>query len=461
MGAAYQLTKRKKARVTVIELSNRVGGNAGSFYQDGIYLDYGSHRLHPACHPEILDDIRKLLGEDLRVRPRHGRIRLNNRWIHFPLKAGELMLKLSPAFSLGVARDMVGSLMPKPEKKGDEGATFASELRDKLGKTICNEFYFPYARKIWGLAPEDISVVQAEKRVSANSFGKLIKKVLARPEQAGKDGEPIFYYPKRGFGQITEAFYGEAEKNGATFLFNSRVTGIETESGVATSVRYVSDNLNKVLKADYIWSTLPITLMARAVNPKPADDVISAARDMKFRSMVLIYMFLETDTFTEYDAHYFPEIDIPVTRLSEVKNYSNVSQPSGLTCICAELPCDYEDKYWHMSETELADLLKASLEKAAIPVRYPVKKVIVKKLRHAYPIYNIGYEENYNHLDEYLQRIEGLLFFGRQGLFVHDNTHHALYMARSAADCIRTDGSFDTGKWKEYRREFESHVVVD
>ena len=57
--------------------------------------------------------------------------------------------------------------------------------------------------------------------------------------------------------------------------------------------------------------------------------------------------------------------------------------------------------------------------------------------------------------------MKNLLVFGRQGLFVHDNTHHALYMAYSAVDCLDSAGFFDHEKWNEYREEFKSHVVVD
>ena len=53
-----------------------------------------------------------------------------------------------------------------------------------------------------------------------------------------------------------------------------------------------------------------------------------------------------------------------------------------------------------------------------------------------------------------------LLSYGRQGLFAHDNTHHALAMAYAAADCLR-DGDFDRARWREYRAAFETHVVED
>src|SRR6478672_5158802 len=103
VGAAWQLTRQEKAEVTVLEQRDVVGGNAGSFELAGMRVDYGSHRLHPACDPEILRDIRTLLGNDLLDRLRHGRIRLCGRWIHFPLKPSDLALGLPPSFSFGVA----------------------------------------------------------------------------------------------------------------------------------------------------------------------------------------------------------------------------------------------------------------------------------------------------------------------------------------------------------------------
>ncbi|MGE3526814.1 MAG: NAD(P)-binding protein, partial [Gemmatimonadales bacterium] len=69
-GAAYQLRRRGRGAVTVIEQQLVPGGNSGSFEAEGQRLDFGSHRLHPACDPAILADIRTLLAGDLLDRPR-------------------------------------------------------------------------------------------------------------------------------------------------------------------------------------------------------------------------------------------------------------------------------------------------------------------------------------------------------------------------------------------------------
>jgi hypothetical protein len=82
------------------------------------------------------------------------------------------------------------------------------------------------------------------------------------------------------------------------------------------------------------------------------------------------------------------------------------------------------------------------------------------RLRHAYPIYLSGYERHFDALDAWASTQDRLLTFGRQGLFAHDNTHHALYMAYAAAECM-VDGEFDAGRWASYREIFATHVVED
>ena len=115
LGAAWQLAHQNKADVTVFEQRDVVGGNAGSFEIAGLRVDYGSHRFHPACDPKILAEIKKLLGEDLLDRPRHGRIRLQGRWIHFPLKPQDLAMRLPFSFSTGVATDVARKFVPSPQ----------------------------------------------------------------------------------------------------------------------------------------------------------------------------------------------------------------------------------------------------------------------------------------------------------------------------------------------------------
>jgi protoporphyrinogen oxidase len=462
LGAAFQLARKSLARVTVLERNSWVGGNAASFELAGLGVDFGSHRLHPACDPDVLRDIRELLGDDLLNQPRHGRIRLRGRWIHFPLKPLDLALKLPPGFSIGVTSDLLGkAFRPRSYSPNGKTDTFASILQAGLGRTICRDFYFPYARKLWGLAPEELSATQARRRVSAGSLTKMMRKVLTavpglKPSNSGR-----FFYPRYGFGQISEAYSQAARDAGAEIWLNAPVRSVEIDGGGLHSVNCERDGQPLSLKADYVWSTIPITALARCVQPSPPEEFLRAAERIDYRAMILIYLVLEQGQFSEYDAHYFPEPEIPISRLSEPKNYRNGHGPENLTVLCAELPCAPVDPEWDQSDAELGQLVCQALDRAGIPVQAQVKQVVTRRLRQAYPIYRQGYEAYFDQLDGWLGQLEGLLSFGRQGLFAHDNTHHTLYMAYAATDCLNTDGQFDQGRWEDYRRVFENHVVED
>ncbi len=101
------------------------------------------------------------------------------------------------------------------------------------------------------------------------------------------------------------------------------------------------------------------------------------------------------------------------------------------------------------------------LERAGLPVRVPIEKVVVHRLRQAYPVYGRGYDRHFGKVDEWLGTLDGLLTLGRQGLFAHDNTHHTLETAYAAADCLKAGGQFDRDAWAVHRRDFETHVVED
>lgn len=460
LGAAWRLREENKAEVVVLEQRDVVGGNAGSFELAGLPVDYGSHRLHPACDPAILRDVRELLGDDLLDRPRHGRIRLLGKWIHFPLKPADLATQLPLSFGTGVAIDTAKKLVRQNGNGNGNGhESFASVLEKGLGKTICRDFYFPYARKIWGFEPVELSAIQAKRRVSAGSLGKMAKKVLSLVPGVKREGAGRFYYPRNGYGEISQQIADRSIHLGADIKLGSTVRKIEV--GETKRVTFETGGQVESIEADYIWSTIPITFLIRFAEPAAPQNVIEASEKIEFRAMVLIYLVLETPQFTEFDAHYFPGEDVPITRLSEPKNYSARTEPRDRTVLCAELPCSVGDQYWRMDDEALGELVLGSLETSGLPVRARVAQVVPRRLPHAYPIYKTGYEKHFDAQDRWVDSLDGVLTFGRQGLFAHDNTHHALAMAYGAVDCLTNDGEFDRAKWDRYRTEFEKHVVED
>lgn len=454
-GAELALAGKK---ITIIEQQDHVGGNATSFNFGGINVDYGSHRLHPAANREVLDKIRNLLGDDLLTRPRHGRIRLMGRWIHFPLRPIDLLLRMHPRFAIGVLFDMLSKIF-KSKSRNQENETFATILKKGLGNTICKEFYFPYAKKIWGLDPAELSPIQARKRVSAGSIGKMIKRLLPGGS-GGANTKGIFYYPRYGFGQITQALKDAASDAGAEIILGASVKNISRKDGIS-NVTLEKDGEISQIKASQIYSTIPVSTLISLLAPSVPVEIINAANSLEFRSMVLVYLQLDQEHFTEFDAHYFPGSDIPFTRISETKNYTDIDKPRDKTVLCAEVPCFENDEIWSMNDEDLGLLVTTGLKKAGIPVETTIGEIKTKRISHAYPLYRIGYEKRFELIDSWVNEQDGVLSFGRQGLYAHDNTHHAIYMAMAAVRCTNDDNTINSSAWNDERKVFESHVVED
>ena len=453
LGLALKLAQRGTFDVTVIERNGTVGGNAGSFDIDGLRVDYGSHRLHPSCPPEVMKDIRDMLGADLLDRPRHGRILLSGRWVHFPLKPFDLARSLPPSFAAGVLRDSI----IKPNGNGHH-ETFASVLERGLGRTICREFYFPYARKIWGVDPAELDAEQARRRVSAGSLGKMVRKVLNAVPGMKPPGSGRFFYPRQGYGQISEAYAGAAQRAGARLLLDTPVEKLHFEGNRAVGVTV--GGREQFIAARQVFSSVPLTLLPRIAAPAAPVEVRAAASALQYRGMILIYLVVEADQFTEFDAHYFPGSDVRITRLSEPKNYGLAVSPNR-TVLCAELPCSPDDPEWRLSDEQLGQLVKEAIQRAGLTLRGAVSRVVTRRLPQAYPIYTEGYRRAFDTVDRWAGEMDGLLTFGRQGLFAHDNTHHALAMAYAANRCLSDAGELNRGEWAASRRQFESHVVED
>jgi protoporphyrinogen oxidase len=458
VAAAHRLSQQDQARVAVLERAPRAGGNSTSFQIDGIWCDFGSHRFHPVADPAVIADVKGLLGDDLLLQPRHGRIRLGGRWIHFPLKPLDALLRLPPAF----AARLFGDMAMKPfRKKAGRATSFSQVLYDGLGPTISESFYFPYVRKLWGLDPDALAVTLAERRVSAGSVGKILGKMVRMLPGMKGPTTGRFYYPKKGFGQITEAMVGASRAKGVDYGFGTDILRITREGNRVTGVVVKTAEGEELRTADQVFSTIPLTTVVRLMDPPPPPEVVKAAQSIRFRGMILVYLILKTDRFTEYDAHYFPELSIPISRMSEPKNYNSAEGPKGLTILCGELPCDPGEVWWDMSDAEIGRHYVDWLNGLGLPVTCEVARCETRRIGQAYPVYDLDYQRYFETVDRWLSGLDGFLSFGRQGLFAHDNTHHAFAMAYAAAEVLRPDGTIDREGWARHRAEFEHHRVED
>jgi protoporphyrinogen oxidase len=457
LAAAWRAALTGRA-VTVLERGATVGGMAGSFTVAGVRVDHGSHRLHPSIARPLLADLAALLGADLQLRPRNGRLRVAERWVGFPLRAGELIRSLPPSLLVRAAVDAVTAPV---RARTTPPASYADALRRGLGPALYGALYEPYAGKLWGRPGEEIDAEQARRRVSADTPWKIVGRMLRSGDSSG-DGVTAgrcFYYPRRGYGQISEAMADAATSAGAVIRTSTEATRVLAgPDGVR-----VDTADGATITAERLFSTIPLPVLARVTEPAPPAAVVAAAGALNFRAMVLVYLVHDgSRPWTTYDAHYLPQPDTPFTRVSEPANYrTSAEDPTDRTVLCCELPCEPDGQHWTADDATLGALAVGHLAAAGLP---PINlgEVHTRRLRRVYPVYEIGYREHLKGLDDWAARLPRVTTFGRLGLFAHDNTHHAMTMAYDAVDALAAGpGGFDATAWAAARRRFEGHVVED
>ncbi|MGH8838060.1 MAG: protoporphyrinogen/coproporphyrinogen oxidase [Jiangellaceae bacterium] len=448
--AAALRAARRGLKVTVLERAGRVGGLAGSFDIAGVRVDHGSHRLHPSTPPRVLGDLRGLLGDDLQSRQRNGRLRVAGRWVGFPLRAGELARELPVPLVARIAGESATS--PLRRARAD---TYAGVLRAGLGPTLYDELYGPFAQKLWGLPGDRISSVQARRRVSADTAWKIAARIV-RGNRGDGQGQ-TYLYPRRGFGQIVEALAEAASAAGAEIRLEAEVDSVRVVEDEVLVGTQDADQFT----AGHVFSTLPLPVLARISRPAPSLADIESASRLRFRAMLLVYLVHRGGRWTRFDAHYVPGLETPITRISEPANYrDSADDPADRSVLCAEIPCSMTDDVWGLDDESLGDLVDEALARTGLPAVNRLH-VETRRLGQVYPVYRVGFEQDLAGVDAWARMLRRVVTFGRQGLFAHDNTHHALVMAYDAVDALRDDGRFDRYAWTAARERFDRHVVED
>ena len=93
--AAGYFARKEGIPFTLFEANHRLGGNAVTYRHGEFLFDSGAHRFHDK-DPEITQEIKTLLGAELRQIHVPSQICIKNRFVDFPLSPFNLLLNLGP-----------------------------------------------------------------------------------------------------------------------------------------------------------------------------------------------------------------------------------------------------------------------------------------------------------------------------------------------------------------------------
>jgi len=169
------------------------------------------------------------------------------------------------------------------------------------------------------------------------------------------------------------------------------------------------------------------------LTPEPPEEVLRAASRLKFRDTIIVAVMVNKPRVTRLSWIYLPEKRIPFGRIHEPNNWSEAMSPRGKTSLVAEYFCFSGEGLWNMSDEELAQLTVEHLEELGFIGEHEVLDYRVVRIRHAYPLLEVGYRRHYEVIMDYLSRFENLQLIGRTGMFRYHNMDHAMETGIKAA----------------------------
>ncbi|MBI5610936.1 MAG: FAD-dependent oxidoreductase [Deltaproteobacteria bacterium] len=405
-----------------------VGGLLRPHTVAGRPCDRGAHRLHAAALrvPAVARLARHV---PLERRQRQGRVLVAGRAFAYPLRPIDLARGLglrggaAMVAGLATARLTGGDWERQRIATEDADEGFAAFVRGRAGEAAYQAFYRPYAEKVWGLDPAELSQTCAKQRVSSTSPWQLLW---------GRDRD-AFLYPRGGFGAWMTALVAAARQAGV-------------RSGPVGRVHRA--NLGE-LDADAVLFT---GHLADLLTPEQ-----QTAAGLEHRGLALVWLAVPDEQPGPVDTWYTPDASWWFGRVSEVGRFLHADGGRG-RLLCVEIPQGRHPP-GRSFLSELATL-RAQLDDAGI---LAARAVISEAAEHfepaVYPLYRRGWQGRWRQALRLAGQGGRVFPAGRQGLWLHCNVDHAMATADAAADAIAGHG--DSARWAGTALAFDRVRVRD
>ncbi|WP_455216813.1 FAD-dependent oxidoreductase, partial [Kaarinaea lacus] len=202
------------------------------------------------------------------------------------------------------------------------------------------------------------------------------------------------------------------------------------------SVSVSCNNQKEVLSARHFISTIPLPVLVKSLDPKPPEQVMRAASGLRSRDLVTVTLMLDHPRVTEHTWIYVPEKKIPFGRIHEPTNWSDSMAPPGKSLLVIEYFCFRGDSTWSSSDEELVSRTRECLDGLGIIKESDVIDGVVLRIPNAYPLFNVGYEDNCRTIYQYLSGFENLYTAGRGGMFRYYNMDHTMLAGFDVAESV-------------------------
>lgn len=452
LSAGYVLS-RAGASVLLCERSATVGGLSRTIVHNDFRFDLGGHRFFTK-NQKLENFLKELMGEEFIVTPRSSKIYLVGKYFDYPLRPANALFGLGIGKTARIVLDYAFEKIKNVLRK-KEIVSLEDWVVSNFGRTMFNLYFKEYSEKVWGLPCDRISEEWVAQRIKGLSLRVAIKDALFK-SKSRKVATLIerFLYPPLGIGRISDRFREEIEKNNPVYTGCSAVQ-VNHEGERIVSVAAMSERHETLIEGEEFISSIPLTHLVAMLEPRAPAEVTRAAKELRYRSTIIVTIMIDREKITDLTWIYFPEKEIPFGRIHEPRNWSKLMAPPGKTALVAEYFCFENDDTWKKKDHELVIGTIKALAGLGFIKKEEVLDSSVIRIRKAYPLFEVGYRKNYEKIMEYLGNFKNLQVIGRGGMFKYYNMDHAIETGIKAAENLlgKNHESVEANQKKEYLEE--------
>jgi|HubBroStandDraft_3_1064219.scaffolds.fasta_scaffold07314_3 protoporphyrinogen oxidase len=403
----------------LFERDSELGGMCRTWRFGEHRYDSGAHRFHDR-DPEITADLRSLMGGELAQVRSPSQIHYRGRFVDFP----PTPLNWLRARGLGEAVQVGAEILkarwrPRPEH------SFEDVAANRYGRRLGEPLLMAYSEKLWGLPSARLSPEVATRRLSGFGLRSLLCELLL-PGRKSAHLDGSFLYPRLGYGQVAARIC--AQLPARRLHTGHSVVRLERKGNQVRAIRF--EGRPPLAVGGRLVSTLPLTVLVRALGGALPPEAGRAACELRFRHVRLVFLRLRGERHSPNASIYLPDPGLAASRVSEPRNRSAAMAPPGETGLLAEVPCSTGDELFTLAATALAERVVADLAGIGLVDSAAVLGCETRTLWNAYPVYSLDYAEHLRVIGDALAEIENLDLLGRGGRFWYSHLHDQMRAAK-------------------------------
>lgn len=423
LSAAYALQKTSSNHCSIYEQAPTVGGLCRTQQVDGYRFDTVSHVLHFRSE-ETRNLVQTLVGEELIRQERSAWIYFQGRHVPYPFQTH---LSALPA---AAQADCLGGYIKAWAKRKVSGErepeNFGEWVDQYFGEGIARHFMRPYNRKLWGVAPERLSLDWVRPFVPRTELRQVLSNVVSRRNHHQLGYNPWFFYPVQGGIQsVCEAFHAQL----SDVHLGQEAVEIDLEN------RTIRFRDGSQASYDRLVSTIALPSLVKQLKGIP-EELAREVNQLRWTSLLNLTYCLKRPVPKPYHWVYFPEDEFPFFRLVFPSNISQDLAPQGGGLISAEISNPEPGREEELEQQVQQCLLKLGwIEKAE-----DVARVVRNYFPYAYPVHDLERPERVRRLLHFLQT-RHVWSIGRFGAWRYSSIDDAITEALRIAPAIQVSGS--------------------